>query len=144
VNFRKYLNDSESTDVKKTLEKLPTKHRKLVAPFKIQFQGGNTLKGDKGHVGCVDEKKMTITVASPWNFPREFTFIHEIAHLVWREFMTPKLREEWARLLKKKPPEVKDTDEEIFAHVYSNHFVSNKVPKHTDPSWDNFIKKLCQ
>lgn len=135
----------EESDVEKTLSKLPKAHRELVKGFKITFEPGNTLKGDKGHVGVIQtDPKPEIRVASPWNYGREFTFLHEVGHLVYEKYVrgTP-LEKQWAAICKrtknKKPGE---PPEENFCHAYGNEYGKNQVVIHTHPEWSKFIRKL--
>jgi hypothetical protein len=144
VNFRHFITEADQTmsDVRKTLEKLPKSHQKFVKPFKFKFQAGNTLKGDGGHVGCIDDGKMTLTVAAPWNYGREFTFLHEIGHLIWKHLVDDKMRKTWSKLVSKTKEKAKDNDEELFCMAYSSFYCNRPVSIHDHPQWDEFIKNL--
>jgi hypothetical protein len=144
VQFRHFITESEKgeADVKKTLAKLPDSHRKLAEPFKIKFEAGNTLKGDAGHVGCIDDEKMTITVAAPWSYGREYTFLHEIGHLIWKHFMDEKRQKEWAGIVKRTKEKAKDNNEELFCMAYASFYANKPVSIHDHPHWDDFIRRL--
>lgn len=138
--FKKWV--TEDDDVKATLAKIPKSHQKLVKGFKIVFEPRNTLEGDDGHVGMVINKpKKMIRIASPWNYGREFTLLHEVAHLVWAVFMTPELKKEWGAITKRTKDKKKDeNEEELFCHSYANTYAKNKVTIHDHAEWDKFIR----
>lgn len=125
----------EDKNIKKTLARLPKRHSDLVSGYKFNFQIGNTLQGDDKHVGYMDDKKKTIAVAAPWNFGREFTFLHEIAHQVWSKVLDAKLQKEWRKI------EPKDS-EEAFCMAYANYYTEMPVEKFDKPRWKAFIKGL--
>lgn len=149
-SFKKYVEQREHEDVKKLLTKLPKGHKKLTHGVKFNYTGNNTLNGDKKHVGIIHKDK--ITVAAPWNYSREFTTLHEIAHIIWEEKMTSQLKKEWAKLVKQTKKELKKKDvvynslnqghEEIFAMCYANYYAKHKILTYYHPKWMNFIKKL--
>lgn len=128
----------EEKNVQALIKKLPKGHQKLLKGYKFKYQGGNTLKGDDGHIGVIFKDK--ITVAAPWNYGREFTTLHEIAHLVWEYKMTPELKKEWNTISKKNPKQNQDNSEENFAMAYACHYAKHKVKVHDHPEWHNFIK----
>jgi hypothetical protein len=145
LNFRQFLIETSQTekDIHETLRKLPKSHQKLIHGYKFNFQPGNTLKGDNSHVGVIDGSKKSVIISSPWNFPREWVFLHELAHLIWMDLSKEK-RKEWeeiCRQTKLKKGE-KDIPEELFCHSYSSTYCTNKVTKYNYPKWENFIKKL--
>ena len=123
-----------------TLKKLPKSHRKLVKDFHVRFEGGNTLHGDDQHVGYVDEYEKEICVASPWNYGREFTFLHEIAHKVY-EKLNDNTKKEWAKIVNKTKNKQKQSPEELFAMAYANSYAKNKVVIHDHEEWNEFIKE---
>lgn len=154
MKFKDYLilKEHEDRDVKRTLEKIPKKHSDLVRDYKIVFQKSNTLKGDKNHIGLIDEKEKTITIAAPWNFSREFTILHEIAHAVYAK-MEEKAKEQWSQIIKnniknqiKKNPQAKDSlkqnPEEIFCNCYANFYCKHKNSTYENPNWKDFIEKI--
>lgn len=150
-SFREFLLESEETDnVKTMIAKLPAGHRKLLNGYKFKFTGGNTLKGDNDHIGLIHQDK--ITVAAPWNYPRAFTTLHEIGHLVWEYKMTPKLKKKWEKLVgttkksqkqnlpKKCHSALDQNAEEIFCMVYANVYAKHPIGTYSNPEWMAFIK----
>lgn len=140
MRFKDFLLESEEEEknVKATIAKLPAKHRALVRGFKVKFTGGNTLSGDDDHIGVIDDDE--ITVAAPWHYGREFTFLHEIAHMVYEKLMTPKLKKEWAEVVKKNPNRQRQNDEELFCMAYACCYAKHKIFVHHHEKWDEFIK----
>lgn len=159
MRFKKYLESNsdmgeEKEDVLKTLNKIPHSHRNLIKDFSWKFQGGNTLKGDDKHVGYMDSQEKEIALAAPWNFPREFTALHEIAHVVF-ERLPNQLKQQWAQIVQrnisqqaKENPQAKDSlsqdPEELFCHVYATFYAKHKIATYNNPEWMNFIKNLPQ
>jgi hypothetical protein len=146
-SFKQYLIDSEKSykeEIKNTLKKLPKNHAALIKGFRFEFQGENTLKGDDGHVGLINPKKKTITIASPWNYGREYTLLHELGHFVYASFMTPELKKQWVKLVKSTKMEKEDRQppEELFCMAYANHFAKHKHTMFTFPKWETFIENL--
>jgi hypothetical protein len=140
----------EKDDILKTLAKIPPSHRNLIKGFNWKFQGGNTLAGDDHHVGYMDDHEKEIAVAAPWNYGREFTALHEIAHTVW-ERLPPQTQQQWAHLFKKTntgTPDGQNNDslsqppEEIFCMVYANCYAKHKLLTYYKPEWFEFIKNL--
>lgn len=111
------------------------------------FEPGNTLKGDDGHVGMIVNKpKKLVRIAAPWNYGREFTVLHEIAHLVYEVYVrnTP-FEKAWEKLSLSTPNRKMDEPpEELFCHAYACYFAKNKIEIHHHPAWDRFIKKVCE
>jgi hypothetical protein len=146
MEFKTYLESEEKDDVKRTLEKIPKKHSELVKDYKIIFQPGNCLKGDDSHIGLIDEKNKTITIASPWNYGREYTLLHEVGHAVWKFVMKDSDKKEWKRLLSKErrsgKGHLKQDDEEIFCMTYAQHYAKNKLKKFDHESLVNFISNI--
>ena len=142
--FKQFVTEDE--DVAKSLAKLPAHHRMLVKGYKFLFEPGNTLKGDDGHVGMIVNKpNKVVRIAAPWNYGREFTLLHEIAHLVYEVYIrgTP-FEKSWEQLSMSTPDRKKDEPaEELFCHAYANHFAKNKIEIHNHPEWDQFIRKVC-
>ena len=142
----------EKRDVLKTVGKLPPTHRNLIKGFDWKFQGGNTLSGDDQHVGYMDNYEKEIAVAAPWNYSREFTILHEIAHTVW-ERLPNQLKHQWAAIIQKTKhqqaannPDNKDclnqNPEELFCMSYASFYAKHKVATYNHPEWMNFIKNL--
>ncbi|RDJ35242.1 MAG: hypothetical protein DWQ19_10535 [Crenarchaeota archaeon] len=153
LSFKKFIEEDTHFmgDVKATIANIPKSHRDLIKNYKIKPENGNTLKNDKEHVGEIDEKKRHIKVASPWNYSRETTFLHEVAHCVYKYMMTPKLKREWKKLIKDtKTEQKKDKDkakdsldqnpEEIFCMVYSAVYSKHPHSTYDHDAWLNFIK----
>lgn len=138
--FRTFLEGEEQENVKAMISKLPKGHQKLLNGYKFKYTPGNTLKGDDDHIGYIHKDK--IVVAAPWNYGREFTTLHEIAHLVWEYKMTPKLKKEWSEVVKKNPDRQKQNDEELFAMGYACHYAKHKIKVHDHPAWHEFMKKI--
>lgn len=149
MDFRLFLENSEETDIKKTLAQIPASHSRLIRGYKIKFEPGNTLKGDKNHVGFIDEKRKTITIASPWNYSRSFTLLHEVAHAVWKYLMNDQMKKKWQVLVQKYKNQIKapadalnQDSEEIFAMSYASTYAKHKVITYYRPVWVKFIKSL--
>jgi hypothetical protein len=153
INFRKFLSESEEkANVKKTIAKLPAGHQELLRGYKFRYQGGNTLKGDDENIGYIYQDR--IVVAAPWNYGREFTTLHEIAHLVYEYKMTKQLKKEWEELVNRtKEQQVKlvkkkgksadalnQNAEELFSMAYANTYAGTQVVKYDHPEWIEFIK----
>lgn len=146
MKFRQYLSDEEKRDVRKTLEKIPKGHSDLVKGYEISFQASNTLKGDKGHVGFIDEENKKIIVSSPWNYGREYTLLHEVGHAVWKYALDDGKKKEWKKILamvkSKNKKDLDQDDEEIFCMCYAQHYAKNKLCKYDHPRLDKFIAKI--
>lgn len=144
MTFKQFLTESEDSyksEIKKTINKLPAKHAALIKGFKFKFKGGNTLPNDNEHVGCIDTKTKTVTIASPWNYGREHTLLHELAHLVWAT-LDESLHKKWTAIVKKTKDKQDQPPEELFCHAYAATYANNKVSIHDHPLWEKFIKSL--
>jgi hypothetical protein len=141
--FKNFL---EATEEKKNIEqmlaKLPDRHRALIKGYRFVFQPGNTLKGDDEHVGVIDQDRKTITIAAPWNYGREFTIIHEIAHMVWEIFLDRKMKLMWKQIVDNTKHKQNQNAEELFCMAYANHYAKHQIEIHNHPMWDAFIKKI--
>lgn len=148
MDFREYINESAEgqKDVKKTLGKIPRSHARLVDGYKFKFQPSNTLKGDDGHIGFIDEKNKTITIASPWNYGREYTLLHEVGHAVWKYVLDDEAKSKWKNLLapvrKANRKDLNQNDEEIFCMTYAQVYANNKITKFDHGSLIDFVKKV--
>ena len=71
MDFKEFLIESEQSDIKNTLKKIPAIHAKLVKDYDISLEGGSTLKKSDQHVGEIDEKKKKITVVGGWHYGKE-------------------------------------------------------------------------
>ena len=150
MKFVKYVilreNQESKKDIDKTLDKLPKNHKYLVKDYKIVFQPSNSLNNDKKHIGVIDEKNKTITIAAPWNFSREFTLLHEVAHAVWKYLVSEEKKEEWKKLFKqtksKNKKDLSQNQEEIFCMTYAQYYAKNKMKKFDHENLLEFIAKL--
>ncbi len=150
--FLKLTESEEERDIVKTLSRLPSSHAALVQGFQWKFHPGNTLNGDQQHVGYIDDRQKVIAVASPWNYGREFTVLHEVAHKVWEKFVAPnpELVRKWRSLCQKKTQkQMKDNSlsqdpEELFCMSYSQRYCKNKIEKFDNPYWLQFIDSIPQ
>jgi hypothetical protein len=143
--FKYFLEQSEQiNNIKYTLSKLPKSHAALVKSYKLKWTCGVTLHNDDQHVGLLDPNNKTITICSPWNYGKEYTFLHEIGHLVFSKFCSPKWKEKWAKIIKKNINRQKQNNEELWCMCYANHFVKNQIVAHTHPAWESYMKKFCK
>jgi hypothetical protein len=148
MNFIQFFNESEEEEknVLATIKKLPKKHQKLLHGYKFKYTPGNTLKGDDQHIGYIHNYK--IVVAAPWNYSREFTTLHEIAHLIYEYIMTTELKKEWEKLFKKekinmtKCSALDQNSEEIFCMVYAATYAKHPPKTYMNKNWQSFIKRL--
>lgn len=143
--FKQFVTEDE--DVSKTLAKLPAHHRELLKGYKFLFEPHNTLQGDDGHVGMiVNQPKKIIRIAAPWNYGREFTVLHEIAHIIYEMFVRgTELEQAWAKLALSEPNRKKDEPpEELWCHCYASMFVKYPPMIHHHAEWVEFIKKICR
>lgn len=130
----------EEKNLQKTIAKLPEKYQKLLKNFNIKLTCKNTLNNDKNHIGVIH--KFDIEVAAPWNYGREFTFLHEVAHLIWEKLIKKNQKKEWkklARLYKSKP---KMNDEELFCMFFASTYANHPVETYNQPKLVSFVKKL--
>jgi hypothetical protein len=139
LNFKMFFESEKNGDLKKLLKKIPSSHKELVKDFKFKYTKNNTINSKNKHIGVIHKDK--IEVAAPWNYGREFTTLHEIAHMVWSYKMTNKLKKEWSNIVKKTKNKPKDTDEELFCHSYAQYYAKNKLLKFDIPEWNKFISK---
>lgn len=138
LNFHLFFESASNGDLEKLLTKIPKAHKELLNGFNFKYTHKNTLNGDNKHIGVIHKDK--IEVAAPWNYGREFTTLHEIAHLVWAHKMTAKLKKEWCAIVKKTKNKPKDECEELFAMAYAQTYAKNKLTKYDFESWQKFIK----
>lgn len=144
LEFKTFLEGEEEENVNKMIAKLPKKHQKLLDGYKFSYQKGNTLKGDDGHIGVIFKDK--ITVAAPWNYGREFTTLHEIAHLVWEYLITKEEKKTWEKLFKAEKKNMPKHDaldqnaEEIFCMCYACFYSKHKLMTYHNEKWMAFIK----
>lgn len=131
----------EDKNVLHTLSKLPPSHANLVKGYTFKFTGGNTLDGDDDHVGYIQEDPKVIVIAAPWNYGREFTLLHEIAHRVY-DRLPDSLKKQWALIVKNTPNRQDQSAEELFCMAYGCHYAKNKITIHDHPAWHRFIEDL--
>ena len=134
----------EEKNLRTTLSKVPESHADLIKGYKYKWQAGNTLKGDDGHIGIINPNTMTITIAAPWNYGREYTLLHELAHKVWETFVPPKLKRLWKKVVNSTKHKMQQNAEELFCMAYANHFAKNKILIHTHKEWEAFIEKVVE
>ena len=154
-SFIMYLEQKseEEKNLQKTIAKLPEKYRKLLKNFNIKLTCKNTLNGDRDHIGVIHQ--FDIEVAAPWNYGREFTTLHEIAHLIWEHLVTDDLKNEWRELVKKTKQKqidkfskesqknaLRQEAEEIFCMSYAAYYCSHPPAIWINEDWNKFIKKL--
>lgn len=148
MKFKEYseMSDNCKKDIEKTLKKVPREHAKLIKDYKIIFEPLNALKNDKNHIGLIDEKNKTITIAAPWNYSREFTLLHELGHAVWKYFVTDQNKEKWKILLKdvkeKNKKDLNQNEEEIFCMIYAQIYAKNKLEKYDHKVLIDFVCEL--
>lgn len=148
MEFRQYLNEGSEgeKDVKKTLKRIPATHRALVKDYKFVFQPTNCLRGDNKHIGLIDEKNKTITIAAPWNYGREYTLLHEVGHAVWKYILDEAKRAEWKKLLRpvkrRNKRDLNQNDEEIFCMAYAQAYAKNGLEKYDHDELVDFVRGL--
>jgi len=144
MDFKNFLlTEGYEQDLKKTLAKIPKKHKALIRGYKFKFQPGNELKGEHDSIGLINRNTKVVTVAAPWNYGREYTVLHEIAHLIW-ETLNEKQQTRWREIVKKHPSEDKprQSNEEYFAMAYASAYAHNQIKKFCIPAWHKFIQGL--
>ena len=132
----------EEKNIQTTLSRVPQDHADLIKGYKYRWQAGNTLKGDEGHIGIINPNNKTITIAAPWNYGREYTLLHELAHKVWEYFVPRKMKLFWKKIVNQTKHKMQQNAEELFCMAYANHFAKNKILIHTHKDWDAFIEKV--
>lgn len=145
ITFRQYIENEESeekSDIQKTLGKIPKNHANLVKGFNWKLSAGNTLKGDDQHIGYIDTRTKEIAVAAPWNYGREFTVLHEIAHQVWDNLITNEQKQMWEQIVANTQNKQNQSPEELFCQAYAAHYAKHSPSIHDHPEWHNFIKNL--
>lgn len=132
----------EESAVRDTLRRVPIRHKNLFKGYNFKFEKSNTLDGD--HVGEISVKgDKKVRISAPWNYGREFVLLHELAHLVWKEYIQNKeLEEKWRSILKKHPFKQEKAAEEAFAHCYANFYSRNKIVGFDNKEREKFIEEL--
>lgn len=148
MEFRQYISEGAEgeKDIKRTLGRIPKDHRRLVDGYKFVFQPTNCLRGDNKHIGLIDEKNKTITIAAPWNYGREYTLLHEVGHAVWKYILDDDKRAEWKKLLgpirKLNKKDLNQNDEEIFCMAYAQAYAKNGLEKYDHDELVDFVREL--
>lgn len=144
--FKKFIleMDEREKDVLDTLSKLPKKYRNLVKGFKFKWEAGHTLKDYPGHVGLIDPKTKTITIAASFNYSRNFIFLHELAHIVYNVYCTKKWKDLWAKTVVKHKDRQKQNDEELFCHNFASYFANHQIVTHDHPAWVDYMDKFVK
>ena len=142
MEFRAFIEVTQECqkDINDTLKKIPKVHAALVKGYKYKFEPNNTLDGD--HVGEIDSSKKTIRVAAPWNYGRQYAFLHEIAHQVWDNIVDDDRKKTWQGIVKKTKHKQNQSAEELFCMAYADFYAKNKIEIHLHPTWAKFIKSL--
>jgi hypothetical protein len=84
-------------------------------------------------------------VAGPWHYGREFTFFHEVAHLVWEQLVDKETRKAWGKVLEAtKDKRQHQGAEEMFCMSFANFYAKNKIVIHDHDTWKEFIKGLAK
>lgn len=141
--FLEYLSIRDK--IKKTLNKIPTKHEQLVSDYSVKFVSNHCLdkNGNVGEINLSGSK--VIKLSSPWIYGREFVFLHEVAHLVYNNFIkNTKWENEWSKIYKINEKLKKQySKEESFCMCYASFFSDNFVDEFKCDSWDNFMERFC-
>jgi hypothetical protein len=144
--FKYFLEQTseQEENIKKTLARVPKKHSALIKGYNFKWQCDNVLNGDGEHVGVIDPNDKTITVAAPYRYSREFTFLHELAHKVWENFVSPfpELVEKWKKIVKGTKNKMRQNAEELFCHGYAATYAQNPPMIHHHEEWIKFINKI--
>jgi hypothetical protein len=114
----------------------------LIKDYKFKFQSGNGLDGDPDHIGSIDEKNKKITIASPWNYGREYALLHEIGHLIWKYLVSEKSKDKWSKIVKNTKNKQNQGIEELFCMAYANTYAKNKIEIHNHTKWEKFILEI--
>ncbi len=149
MSFKLFIEqEEEDKDILKTLSKIPSSHSDLIKGYNVKLIPGNTLDGDDDHIGYMDDSPKEIVVASPWNYGREFTLLHEIGHRVWGT-LQDKLKYQWESIVnytknKYGSKNLDQSPEELFCMAYAQTFVETKTKKFDFQEWIKFIENICR
>lgn len=128
-------------DVKDTIESLPKCFQKLVKGFKVKFLSTDTLPKNKENIGYIQGDK--IVVCNPYYYSRQFTFLHEIGHMVYTYYIhKTKFEQEWKDILSKVKNKINQNAEEQFCHFFASFYCRYPLVKHSHPEYEKFFKKL--
>lgn len=142
IEFMQNNMGEEKGDISRTLGKIPPRHSALVNGYNWKFHSGNTLNGDDEHVGYMDKGSKEIAVAAPWNYGREFTVLHEIAHRVWDELLDDQTKQKWAEIVTRTKNKQNQEPDELFCHGYAATYCKNPPAIHYHKEWVDFIKGI--
>lgn len=142
MEFRVFIEVTKECqkDIDDTLSKIPKSHAALVKGYTYKFEPNNTLDGD--HVGEIDTEKKSIRVAAPWNYGRQYAFLHEIGHQVWDNLVEKPLKKKWMKIVDRTKHKQPQGGEELFCMAYADFYAKNKIEIHHHPEWAKFIKSL--
>lgn len=144
--FKQFCEQSKEQEenLKSSLSKIPKRHGDLIKGYKLKWTCDNVLDGDDGHVGIINPQDKTITIAAPYRYSREHTFLHELAHKVWEAFVAPNpmLVKKWRLIVKNTKNKMHQNAEELFCHGYAATYGQNPPTIHYHKDWVNFIKHL--
>lgn len=149
IKFKEFIKNS--ADFQKTINKIPKKHYNLIKDYNIKFESGDVVSNDKNYIGIIDEKNKIIKISCPWYYSREFTFLHEIAHSVWKHILSDDNVKNWKQICKKynikniskeAKKSLEQNSEEIFCMAYANFYTKHKLKTYDSKLFDNFIKSL--
>lgn len=143
MNFKKFFDNKK--DIENTINLLPEKHVKLLDGVILNYTCNNTLNFDNKSVGMLKNNK--IIISAPWHYSRQFTTLHEIAHIVWCKGLSTKQKEDWKKIFnqeknKIKHPSIKQNHEEIFCMCYANYYSKHKLKTYENEKWYEFVKNL--
>lgn len=143
MDFKEFLIESEQSDIKNTLKKIPAIHAKLVKDYDISLEGGSTLKKSDQHVGEIDEKKKKITVVGGWHYGKEVILLHEIGHSVWKYLVSQDQKKKWSKLIKdNKIKNKQENDEELFCMTYAAAYAKHPPKTYHNEILIKFIKNI--
>jgi hypothetical protein len=130
----------ERKNLDAVVSRLPKAHQNLLKHFDITYTCKNTLDGDDEHIGMIF--KYDVEVAAPWRYSREFTTLHEIAHLVWEKLLDKEQKKEWKKLSKLYKNEPKMNEEELFCMTYGAAYSTHPPTTYNLPKLIRFVKSV--
>lgn len=145
-SFRLFFEQTKEQEknVKDTLGKLPKEFSSLIAGFKLKWHADNTLQGDDQHIGIINPKTKTITIAAPYYYGREFTFLHEIAHKVFEKYVSKESFKKWKEIIAKTKNKMHQSAEELWCMNFANFYAKNRILIHTHPTWLKYMKDFVE
>jgi ABC-type Mn2+/Zn2+ transport system ATPase subunit len=151
IKFKQFIKESDIRDIESTINNIPESHKKLIKNYEIKFDKENTLKKDSNHIGYINEKEKIINIASPWHYSKEFTLLHEIAHMVWKYILSDQQINDWNKITKttkikniskKAIKSLNQNPEEIFCMAYANFYSRHTLLTYNSNKFNNFIKNI--